>query len=134
MKDQLKERWMSGKRGRILTASLLVAALVGTLIVVDGCAIVPRRRRHVVAVTTPAVGVDVVYVQKAPPKARTEVRPKKPDKNAVWIPGHWQWNGREYVWEAGHWETRPGGKDWIPGHWEKRHRGWVWVQGHWRQP
>ena len=136
MKNQsrIEKHWMAGKLGHILVASLLVAALAGTLIVVNGCTVVPRRRRRgrVVAVSDPAGGVDVVYVQKAPPKAKTEVRPKRPNKNAVWVPGHWQWNGRKHVWKAGHWDKRPGGKTWAPGHWQKKPRGWVWAPGRWR--
>ena len=132
--SRTEKHWMATRLGRILTVSLLVGALVGTLIVVNGCTVVPRRRRRgrVVAVSAPAGAVDVVYVQKAPPKVRTEVRTKRPGKNAIWVPGHWQWNGRKYVWKAGHWDKRPGGKTWVPGHWNKKQRGWVWVPGHWR--
>ncbi len=24
----------------------------------------------------------------------------------VWVPGHWQWNGRDYVWVRGHYEAQ----------------------------
>ncbi len=129
-----EKHWMLEKWERILVVALLVGALVGTLIVVNGCAIVPGRRRRgraVVAAKTPG-GVDVVYVQKAPPKPKTEVRTKRPNKKAVWVPGHWQWNGRKYAWKKGHWNARPGGKTWVPGHWNKKPRGWKWVPGHWR--
>lgn len=124
---------MPGSWERILITALLVGAFAGTLILVNGCAVVPRRRRsRVVMVADAAGGVDVVYVKKTPPKARVKVRPARPGKAAVWVPGHWQWNGRKYVWKKGHWNTRPGGKTWAPGHWEKRSRGHVWVKGHWR--
>jgi len=135
MKNQrhTEKRWMPGSWERILVTALLVGAFVGTLILVSGCAVVPRRRRsRVVIVTDVAGGVDAVYVKKAPPKARVEVRPARPGKAAVWVQGHWQWSGRKYVWKKGHWNTRPGGKTWAPGHWEKRPRGHVWVKGHWR--
>ena len=111
----IEKSWMLGKWERILVVALLIGALVGTIIVVNGCTVVPRRRRRpraVVVAETPG-DVDVVYVQKAPPKARTEVRPKKPNKKAVWVPGHWQWNGRKYVWKAGHWDVRSGGEAWV---------------------
>lgn len=134
METQNKVSWMSGKWQRVLVASFLIGAFIGTLIIVSGCAIVPRRRRRtkIVAVSDAAGSVDVVYVQKAPPKPKKEVRSKKPNKTAIWVPGHWKWNGRKYVWKSGHWEVKPGGKTWTPGHWEKRGRGWVWVKGRWR--
>jgi len=120
--------WMSGKWVRVLVVALLAAALLGTLIVVNGCTVVPRRRRsRVVAVASPAGGVDVVYVRKAPPKPKTEVRPKRPNKKAVWVSGHWRWNGNKYVWKKGHWDVRPGGNKWVPGHWKKNPRGWARV-------
>ncbi len=74
----------------------------------------------------------VVYVQEPPPPVKVEVKPPKPAPHAVWIPGHWKWNGRRYVWVPGHWELRPKGKTWVPGHWKKTRRGWVWVPGHWK--
>ena len=137
MKTRLwtEKRWMLGKRERILVVALLVGALVGTLIVVSGCTVIPGRRRRrgrtVVAAKTPG-GVDVVYIKKAPPKPKVEVRSKKPNKKAIWVPGHWQWNGRKYVWKSGHWGVRPGGKTWVTGHWQKSPRGWKRVPGHWR--
>jgi len=135
MKERIykEKRWMLGKWGRVLVVVLLVGALLGTLIAVSGCTVVHQRRRgraRVVVVDTP--GVDVVYVQKAPPKPKVEKRLKRPNKKAVWVPGHWKWNGRKYVWKAGHWDKKPRGKKWVPGHWQKRPRGHAWVPGHWR--
>ncbi len=74
----------------------------------------------------------VVYVHEPPPPVKIEVKPPKPAPHAVWIPGHWKWNGRRYVWVPGHWELRPRGKTWVPGHWKKTPRGWVWIPGHWK--
>ena len=34
----------------------------------------------------------------------------------VWVPGHWQWNGRDYVWVRGHYEAqRPERRHCPPG-------------------
>ncbi|KPL10694.1 hypothetical protein AMJ71_02350 [candidate division TA06 bacterium SM1_40] len=107
-------------------AILLAAALV---LVTDGCA--PRPARMVV-VTQPSTSVEVVYVQKAPPGPRAEVKPPRPTRKAVWVPGYWRWDGNSYVWVQGHWEKKPRGSAWVPGHWDKKPRGWVWVPGHWR--
>ena len=38
-------------------------------------------------------------VQLAPPPPRVE-RVPPPRRDQVWIPGHWQWNERDYVWRA----------------------------------
>lgn len=38
-------------------------------------------------------------------EARAEVRPPRPAKRAVWVPGHWEWVDRKsgYRWVEGHW-------------------------------
>ncbi len=72
-----------------------------------------------------------VYVQTEPPPVRVEVAGPLPARNAVWIPGHWSWEGRQHVWVAGYWDRNPQGRLWVPGHWERHHRGWHWVPGHW---
>ena len=74
----------------------------------------------------------VVYVRKAPPAARVEVRPARPYAGAVWVAGYWRWNGRNYVWTSGHWVKARRGKTFTKGHWKKTPRGWRYVPGHWR--
>jgi hypothetical protein len=129
----MKGRTRVGKPGmkRILVVTVLVGAFICTLVILSGCAVTPRRRVRTVVVKD-ASGVDVVYVQKAPPKPKAEVRSKKPSAKAIWVPGHWQWRGNKYVWVSGRWDANPRGRTWVPGHWEKRPRGWVWVSGKWR--
>jgi hypothetical protein len=102
---------------------LIISILV--LLVFSGCA--PRR-----AVVVTEVGTGVVYVGKAPPAARVEVRPASPTAGAVWIPGHHRWNGRRYVWVGGHWDRNPRGSTWVPGRWVHGSHGWRWIHGHWR--
>lgn len=74
----------------------------------------------------------VVYVRKAPPAARVEVRTAKPYAGAVWVPGYWRWKGRKYVWTSGRWVKARPGKTFIKGYWKKTPRGWRYVPGHWR--
>ena len=74
----------------------------------------------------------VVYVRKAPPRVRVEVRPVKPFTSAVWMSGYWRWNGRQHVWVSGRWAKPKKGKVWVTGHWKKAPRGWHYVPGHWR--
>jgi hypothetical protein len=74
-----------------------------------------------------------VYVKKAPPTVKVEVKPAAPYKNAVWISGHWAWRSNKHVWVAGHWVKPRNGHAWVPGHWVKKRRGWVWIGGHWKK-
>jgi len=98
---------------------VVVTLLFAMLVAVTSCAVTPRRRRgRAIAVVKPTGAVDVVYVQKAPPKPRSEVRSKRPGPKAVWV--------------GGHWDRNPRGNAWIQGHWEKKPRGWAWVPGHWK--
>ena len=73
-----------------------------------------------------------VYIPDAPPPPKSEVKSARPGPNAMWIDGHWKWNGHKYVWMPGHWEKNPRGK-WVAGHYAKRGRGHVWVPGHWKK-
>lgn len=76
-------------------------------------------------------------VVQNPPLAPTsqpyEQIPAKPYPNAVWIPGHYTYNGATYVWESGRWEQPPGGMTaWIPPAWQPSAGGYVYVRGHWQ--
>ncbi len=75
----------------------------------------------------------VVYVRKAPPPVRVEVRSARPFPNAVWIAGHWQWNGVRFVWVSGKWVKPQSGRVWVPGHWRQTRHGWRWVPGRWKR-
>jgi hypothetical protein len=74
-----------------------------------------------------------VYVRKAPPPVRVEVKPAPPFAKAVWIPGYWKWQGKKYVWIGGSWKKPRKGYIWVPGHWVKKKRGWFRVEGHWKR-
>ncbi len=37
-----------------------------------------------------------------PPPPLVEYRPAPPFRRAVWVPGHWRYNGYRYVWVRGH--------------------------------
>jgi hypothetical protein len=72
------------------------------------------------------------YVKQAPPPVKAEVKPAAPSVTAIWIDGHWQWNGNRYVWKKGHWEKKAKGA-WVKGQWKKTGRGHKWVPGHWKK-
>jgi len=80
----------------------------------------------------PAAGQTVIYAPGPPPAVRVEPRPAAPYYGAIWVGGHWAWQGR-WVWIPGYWVRGPQpGAVWVPGHWVARPGGWVWIAGHWR--
>ncbi|MEE9207010.1 MAG: hypothetical protein V3U67_01350 [Gemmatimonadota bacterium] len=122
-------------RVALRTAPLAAVAVFVLSLTTTACA---SRRTAVVVASTPSGSV--VYVQTAPPAPRHDVRPHRPVAKAVWIPGHYHWNGRNYVWMGGHWNVKPKGNKWVAGHWKKQGKkngkkhdhGWYWVPGHWK--
>ncbi len=76
-----------------------------------------------------------VYVRIAPPAPRkvTVVAVKRPYRNAIYVAGHWKWNGRRYVWVSARWVKPRKGFVYVPGHWRHNRRGWYWVPGHWKR-
>lgn len=79
------------------------------------------------------VGIDIVYVDRAPPPRRVEVIPARPGPEFVWIGGYWAWASREYVWTPGHWERPPRRRvHWVQGRWHKHGHEWYWEPGHWK--
>jgi hypothetical protein len=73
-----------------------------------------------------------VVVRPAPPPPRAEMQPPPPSERAVWDPGHWNWNGRDYAWVSGHYIERPNvAMRWEPGHWAQERGNWVWAEGGW---
>ncbi|MES2975210.1 MAG: hypothetical protein V4757_16465 [Pseudomonadota bacterium] len=84
------------------------------------------------AVSTQAAAQSSIYVQVAPPAPRVEYVPA-PRRNQVWVPGHWDWRGRQYVWMQGHWvRDRPGYVYQQPV-WVQRGDRWVRSGGDWRR-
>jgi len=71
-------------------------------------------------------------VQVAPPPPRFERPPPMRDGHA-WVPGRWQWNGRDYVWMAGRWQAARRDYTYAPGQWVQADSGWRWREGDWRR-
>ena len=79
------------------------------------------------------VGIDVLYVEEAPPPPRVEVVPVQPGVEFIWIDGYWSWSSRAYLWVPGRWEHAPHPRaHWVPGRWRHHGHGWYWAPGHWR--
>jgi len=123
----------SGLRMRKIVPLLLgLLALIGT-----GCIVRGSARVRPVRVVAPSVEVQapvgvVVYDAPPPPRTTVSVRPAAPIQGAIWVEGHWQWNGASYIWIDGFWEQPRAGYVYVQPRWERRGRGWVYVEGNWR--
>lgn len=122
--------------GGALPRSHHVPALIAAMIAAGalaGCVVdrpAPTTSERVVV--TPPPTTHVVVTRPAPPAARVEARPAAPDTRAVWDPGHWNWDGRQYVWVSGRYIERPNvAMRWEPGRWMSENGSWVWMDGHW---
>lgn len=79
------------------------------------------------------------YVFQQPPPAPTsapyESMPPRPNRDAVWIPGYYDYTGQgdQYRWVHGHWENPPQGyRNWVPPTWQPTNGGYVYVRGQWQ--
>ncbi len=72
-------------------------------------------------------------IRVKPPAAKVVVRPAKPFKNAVWVSGHWRWQGGKYAWVSGKWKRARSGYVWNDGRWKQSRRGYVWIPGRWKK-
>lgn len=74
-----------------------------------------------------------VIAPATPPPAPQDPMPPSPAPNAVWVAGHWLYDGRSYTWVAGRWEIPPPmATVYVPAHNEIRDGQRVYVPGHWR--
>jgi len=87
------------------------------------------------AFQTTEAGVKRVYVKTGPPTKKVVVVKKgsPPHPHAVWVEGHWHWNGAKYIWKKGYWLKPRKGFVWVPGHWVNTKHGWYRVEGHWKR-
>lgn len=109
-----------------LTPTLLAAAIGFGAFGASGCIIRPRP--GVYAQTSGTV------VYQAPPARRVVVnRPAQPYAGAIWVDGHYQWNGAQYVWVQGYWQQPRAGYTYVQPTWVRQGNGYVYRQGTWRQ-
>jgi hypothetical protein len=75
----------------------------------------------------------LVQVQTAPPPARVETVPARPQRGAVWLDGEWAWQGRKWAWRRGRWVMPPAGASYSPWTMTRDQNGGVWfAAGAWR--
>ena len=106
-----------------------VGVLVAGAAALSGC--YAHGRVHATTPRAHTSGV-VVYHRPPPPRVVVHTPPPAPYESAVWVSGHWEWNGAQYVWIDGHYvQSRPG-YVYVQPRWERRGNGYVYVRGTWR--
>lgn len=68
----------------------------------------------------------------APPRARQERRPPRPNRDDVWIGGYWDRRGDRWEWSTGRWE-RPADRRarWVRARYSREGNHWRYDPGHW---
>lgn len=98
-------------------------AAVALSIVMCGCS---------VAGSDPPTRPLAVVAPYQPPAKRAEIPPPAPSTDALWLVGHWHWDGSKFAWIPGGYVQRPSSSaNWLPGYWEQDSGGWRWTEGHW---
>ncbi len=72
------------------------------------------------------------FVNVAPSPARYEVVPVQ-RVGYAWIPGYWDWRGRQHVWVAGYYVRHRPGHYYAQPRWVSSHGGWRQEYGGWRR-
>lgn len=80
---------------------------------------------------------NVVYAQPPPPPPPPAMvsAPPPPSPDAIWINGHYDYDGASYayVWVPGYWTIPPPGyRYYVVAHWAWRGGNYVYVRGYWR--
>jgi len=73
-----------------------------------------------------------VFIRIAPPPPRVE-RVPPPRHGFVWVPGHWDWNGRRHVWVHGTWLRERHGYRYVEPAWVERDGRWQMERGRWER-
>jgi WXXGXW repeat (2 copies) len=81
------------------------------------------------------VGLGPVHIRianEAPPRARYERRPSRPDRESVWINGYWDRQDDQWAWSSGRWE-RPHARNtrWIRPTYRREGAAWRYEPARW---
>jgi hypothetical protein len=69
---------------------------------------------------------------QGPPPAREDHPWARPDRSAVWIPGHNEWSNGGYVWVGGYYGYPPhAGSHWVSPSYPHDQNGYSYHPGHW---
>ena len=105
----------------------LVLGLGITMMAATGCA----RRAYTRTVYSQPSGVYVASAPPPPPATRVTVQPAAPYGGAVWVQGHYQWNGAQYVWVQGHYVQQRAGYQFVQPRWVNRGGRYTYQAGGW---
>jgi hypothetical protein len=70
-----------------------------------------------------------------PPQDRQDYSPwQRPDRSAVWIPGHHEWRDGRYVWVGGYYGYPPHrNSHWVAPRYPHNQDGYSYNPGHWSE-
>lgn len=89
----------------------------------------------VTEIASAQVGVGIYFGSPPPPPPpRREIIIVRPYREAVWVPGYWNYDYgvRNYVWVGGRWDRPPrAGAVWKSGYWRHHPKGYYYAPGHW---
>lgn len=112
-------------------ASLLTASLSACVVAPAGYPTAPAPYPGYPVYGQPQT--ETIIYGAAPPPLRVEVAPPVPFAGAVWIGGHWGWEGGRHRWVPGRYVQPVPGHRYVPHHWEQRNNRWslrggIWVR------
>src|SRR5438105_5059333 len=83
-------------------------------------------------ISLPFPRLEVRVAHQAPPPLRYERVSSRPYRDAVWVPGSWDWQGDQWVWVSGRWD-RPEqrGARWVNARYQRDGDGWRYEPAHW---
>lgn len=114
----------------LLGLPLLSLSLIGCTVHVSG------RRPSGYGTTTVTAGgtYESQRVSYAPPSAPavTYAPGPPPYRSAIWVDGHWEYDGYQYVWVDGYWIEGRDDSDFVQPRWEPRGGEYVYVPGGYR--
>jgi hypothetical protein len=84
-----------------------------------------------VGVSVNVPGLQIRVGHTAPPRLRHERVPPRPYRDAVWIPGSWDWSGNQWVWISGRWERAQRRGTWVQARYVREGDGWRYEPAHW---
>jgi YXWGXW repeat-containing protein len=77
-------------------------------------------------------GLHIRIANDAPPRARYERRPNRPDRQSVWIKGYWDRREDRWDWTPGRWDhPRDRNTRWVSPRYQRENRVYVYQPGHW---
>jgi hypothetical protein len=92
----------------------------------------------VVALAAPAMAqpyhsnLEIHVANTAPPRARHERRPPRPDRDSAWLKGYWHWDQNRWNWVDGRWE-RPADRSqrWVTPRYVRQGNSYRYEPPHW---